>query len=45
VKSGRVGQRNAWQCADRHDSFGITAIVHTPKRCKDFNDILKEMRV
>src|SRR5262249_51161981 len=45
VKSGRVGQKNAWCCADKYDAFGIPAETHTPKRpYKDFNDILRGLR-
>jgi hypothetical protein len=43
-ENGRVGQAKAKQCAGRYSAFAKKVETHTPKRHKDFNDILKEIR-
>jgi hypothetical protein len=44
AESGRVGQAKAKQCAGRYSAFAKRAETHTPRRHKDFNDILRELR-
>jgi putative DNA primase/helicase len=43
-ENGSIGQRKAEQCAGRYSAWAIPAEIHTPKKHKDFNDILRELR-
>jgi hypothetical protein len=43
-EAGRIGQLKAKQCAGRYSAWAIQAETHTPRRHKDFNDILRELR-
>jgi hypothetical protein len=41
---GRTGQKKAAQLAGKYSAFAKRVETHTPKRHKDFNDILRELK-